>query len=211
MTPRQQQTDLEILRIFFEFFDKDKTGFANRRDMMTIMFGYCGQSFYTVNDILASLKQQAIAQDANLRRPAGVETDGTGNHAKKRNRFKEGASGNAHDVSLNQDSEEQLRDSHGGVGGNDEFLSFGEFVTLMWTIESDKEKKEALFAGASTKFADLASYSKSKSVNRGGGDTLRQGSLDMGSQLESQAASIDIGARKLDESMAATQANINNA
>lgn len=46
----------------------------------------------------------------------------------------------------------------------------------MWTIETDKEKKEALFAGGSTKFADLASYSKS--INRPVGDTLRQTSLD---------------------------------
>lgn len=103
---------------------------------------------------------------------------------------------------MNQDSEEHL---------NDEYLSFGEFVTLMWTIEADKEKKEALFAGASTKFPDMATYSKS--INKGPyGDTLRQTSLDQHadeiSALGSDVANIDVGVRKLEDgSMVNTQTN----
>lgn len=33
-----------------------------------------------------------------------------------------------------------------------DFISFGEFVTLMWAIESDRQKKEAIFNAASTNF-----------------------------------------------------------
>lgn len=45
-----------------------------------------------------------------------------------------------------------------------DLISFGEFVTLMWAIEADREKKEALFAGGSSNFADVASYARS--INR---------------------------------------------
>jgi hypothetical protein len=37
-----------------------------------------------------------------------------------------------------------------------DFVSFGEFVTLMWAIESDRSKKEAIFAAASSNFNGLS-------------------------------------------------------
>jgi hypothetical protein len=37
-----------------------------------------------------------------------------------------------------------------------DFVSFGEFVTLMWAIESDRATKEAIFAAASSNFNGLS-------------------------------------------------------
>ena len=41
---------------------------------------------------------------------------------------------------------------------HNELISFGEFVTLIWAIEGDRDKKEALFAGASVNFSDVSAY-----------------------------------------------------
>ena len=75
-----------------------------------------------------------------------------------------------------------------------ELISFGEFVTLMWTIESDKEKKSALFAGGSSNFADLASYSKSIHNDIRSRKSLNKGAIDETmSALGSDLANVDLG------------------
>lgn len=58
LTPQTQSEDLEILRIFFELFDKNKNGYVNRDDLMTIMFGYCGQNLNVIAEMLIGLKNQ---------------------------------------------------------------------------------------------------------------------------------------------------------
>lgn len=97
-TPQTQQEDLEILRIFFELFDKNKNGFVRREDLMTIMFGYCGQNLAVIDEMLAGLKLQQKAQYAEgaklkqaqgLQRPEGVEHDGMSGGNRKRRPFRE--------------------------------------------------------------------------------------------------------------------------
>jgi hypothetical protein len=86
VTPQTQSEDLEILRIFFELFDKNKNGYVNRDDLMTIMFGYCGQNLNVIADMLVGLKNQQKQQYSKMKRPAGVETDGMGGGNRKRRR-----------------------------------------------------------------------------------------------------------------------------
>ena len=103
-TPEDQKDDLEIFRIVFELFDKNKTGFIPKDDFLKICQGYLS-SIHGLQNISSNTDRAEYllnSLEEIQRENKGADT-----------------------------SQASLRDP--------DMVSFGEFVTLMWSLDEQRK------------------------------------------------------------------------